>query len=76
MLDFEDQLLMKKPKKAHGDFYVGKKGRIWLKLTFSSLLKNSSKIPDLFQRCIFEIFNRKFQNFKNIACSIMQSFTI
>ena len=37
MRDFEDQRLMKKPKKAHCDFYVVPKRRIRLKLTFSSL---------------------------------------
>ena len=43
---FEDQLLIKKrTKKAHGDFYVTPKRRIWLKLKLSSLLNTLIRNP-------------------------------
>ena len=65
----------KSQKKARGDFYVGPKRRIRLKLTLSRLFTCSSEIPNLFQRWQFEILDRKFQNFKNIACSMLRFFT-
>ena len=51
------------------------RSRIWLKLTLSSLFNTLIKNPNLFQRCQFEILNRKILDFKNIAGIILQSFT-